>query len=241
MSDNEKKKEKFMEKYKHVLIKLLIIVSVVLAVVGGLFFKGYTSAKEKYESYIEELENKVNELSNPIAVYTNASTEVDIQLISSKIQNIGELATIEYLYTDAGKFENPKQLFGKNIPFTTKSFIAKWDGIIKAGVDIEKVTVEVNNLGKEIMIHIPEAKILSHEIDSNSIETLDQKNGLFNSVKVEDVREFDKVSKEAMEKRAIENGILDKALENAKEMIEKLLNNDVIKEQQYKIIFKVVE
>lgn len=241
MSDNEKKKEKFMEKYKHVLIKLLIIVSVVLAVVGGLFFKGYTSAKEKYESYIEELENKVDELSNPIAVYTNALTEVDIQLISSKIQNIGELATIEYLYTDAGKFEDPKQLFGKNIPFTTKSFIAKWDGIIKAGVDIEEVTVEVNNLKKEIMIRIPEAKILSHEIDSNSIETLDQKNGLFNSVKVEDVREFDKASKEAMEKRAIENGILDKALENAKEMIEKLLNNDVIKEQQYKIIFKVVE
>lgn len=81
------------------------------------------------------------------------------------------------MYTDAGKFEDPKQLFGKNIPFTTKSFIAKWDGIIKAGVDIGKVTVDVNNLEKEIMIHIPKAQIISHEIDSNSIETLDQKNG----------------------------------------------------------------
>lgn len=234
-------KENFVKKYKYALIRLTVIVLVIMGVVGGLFFKGYTSAKEKYEEYIKELEEKVEELSDPVAVYTNASTEVDIQLISSKIQSIGELATIEYLYTDAGKFEDPKQLFGKNIPFTTKSFIAKWDGIIKAGVDIGKVTVDVNNLEKEIMIHIPKAQIISHEIDSNSIETLDQKNGLFNPLKVEDVREFDKVSKDAMEKRAVENGILDKAVENAKEIIESFVNNDVVKEQQYEIIFNVIE
>ena len=65
-----------------------------------------------------------------MAVYEEASKEVDIRLINSEIQNIGELATIEYMYTDAGKFEDPKSLFGKNIPFTTKSFIAKWDGVI---------------------------------------------------------------------------------------------------------------
>ena len=115
------------------------------------------------------------------------------------------------------------------------------DGIIKAGVDIGKVTVDVNNLEKEIIIHIPKAQIISHEIDSNSIETLDQRNGLFNPLKVEDVREFDKVSKDAMEKRAVENGILDKAVENAKEIIESFVNNDVVKEQQYEIIFNVIE
>ena len=55
---------------------------------------------------------------------------------------------------------------------------------------------------------MPNAEILSHEIDNNSIETLDEKDGLFNPVKVEDVRQFDTVSKDAMEDRAIENGIL---------------------------------
>jgi len=58
--------------------------------------------------------------------------------------------------------------------------------------------------------------------------------------KVDDVREFDAVSKEAMEQRAIENGILDKAYENAKEIIEKLVNNDVVQEQGYTIIFEVI-
>ncbi len=86
---------------------------------------------------------------------------------------------------------------------------------------------------------MPNAEILSHEIASGSIETLDEKDGLFNPVKVDDVREFDAISKEAMEERAIENGILDKAFENAKEIIERLVNNDIVQEQHYEIKFEV--
>lgn len=88
---------------------------------------------------------------------------------------------------------------------------------------------------------MPNAEILSHEIDNNSIETLDEKDGLFNPVKVEDVRQFDTVSKDAMEDRAIENGILDKALKNAEDIIKKLVNNDAVQEQEYTIKFEVME
>ena len=38
---------------------------------------------------------------------------------------------------------------------------------------------------------------------NNSIETLDEKDGFFHPVKVEDFRQFDAVSKAAMEDRAI--------------------------------------
>ena len=205
-----------------------------------IFVKGYSSAKEKYEDTITQLEAEVDRLSDPIAVYEEASREIDINVVNVEIQEIGELATLEYLYTDAGKFEDPKQLFGKDVPFTTKSFIAKWDGIIKAGVDISQVTAEVDSNNKEVVIHIPKAEILSHEIDSESVETLDQKNGLFNPVSVEDVREFDAESKEKMENRAIENGILDKAFENAESIIEKLID-PMIQEFEYTVRFEVIE
>lgn len=88
---------------------------------------------------------------------------------------------------------------------------------------------------------MPSPEILSHEIKKDSIETLDEKDGLFNPIKVDDVREFDKVSKEAMEERAIENGILNRAAENAKVMIEKLVNNDVVQEQGYMVSFKIMD
>ena len=88
---------------------------------------------------------------------------------------------------------------------------------------------------------MPKSEIISHEIDNESIESLDEKDGLFNPVKVDDVRNFDKISKEEMEARAIENGLLIKASKNATEIIEKLINNDVVQEQGYVINFKTIE
>lgn len=201
------------------------------------------NSKEKYEAAIKELEEEVDRLSDPVVAYEEASREVDINAINVEIQSIGELATVEYLYTDAGKYEDAAELFGKEIPFslTTKSFIAKWDGSIKAGIDITKVTAEVNEPAKEIIIRIPKAEILSHEIEEESIETLDERDGLFNPLKVEDVREFDAISKEAMEQRAIENGLLDKAFDNAKEIIRRLIDTGLVEELEYSIIFETIE
>nr|WP_300848729.1 DUF4230 domain-containing protein [uncultured Acetatifactor sp.] len=243
----EDKKEKskagsIMKKKSRKYVALIVVVAI-LVIALGIFYKGYSSAKEKYEATIKQLEEEVDRLSEPVAVYEEAAQEIDIAVINAEIRDIGELATIEYLYTDAGKFEDPAELFGKEIPFsfTTKSFIAKWDGSIKAGVDISKVTAEVNESEKKIVVHIPKAEILSHEVDDESIETLDEKDGLFNKLKIDDIRAFDANSKDAMEKRAIENGLLDKALENAKAIIRKLIDNDIVKELEYDITFEVIE
>ncbi len=171
------------------------------------------------------------------------SSKVDIRLINEEIKDIGELATVEYLYTNADKLEKPMELLGKDIPisFTTKSLVTKWNGSIKAGIDIDKVEAKENKKTKEIIVSIPNAKILSHEIDNESIETLDERDGLFNKVKIDDARELDAKSKNTMEQTAIERGVLERALENAKEIIYKIINTDVLKEEGYTIVFEVIE
>lgn len=232
---------KFLIKAKKKQIKFTLTAVLLLALLCFIFYKGYSSASDKYQEVVNALQNKVDELSDQTAVLAVATKEVTIDMVESSIKDIGELATIEYLYTDAGKFENTKQLWGKDIPFTTKSFIAKWDGCIKAGIDIQAITIDVDNTGKCITIHMPKAQILSQEIDKDSIETLDEKNGLFNPVQVEDVREFDAVSQDEMCERAIANGILEKATENAKNIIETLVNTDVVQEQGYTLQFDITE
>lgn len=239
--DIEQKKKVIFRSKK--LKKVALITALMLMLIIVIFVKGYLNAKEKYEDTIAMLEQEVDRLSDPVAVYEEASKEVDIRVISAEIQEIGELATVEYLYTDAGKFEDPAKLFGKEIPFsfTTKSFIAKWDGVIKAGIEIGQIKLEKDDTLKEIVVYMPKAQILSHEIDDTSIETLDEKNGLFNPIKIEDIREFDTVGKEEMEKRAIENGLLIKAQNNAEVIIERLVNNETVKELEYSVRFEIIE
>ncbi|HIT64986.1 MAG TPA: DUF4230 domain-containing protein [Candidatus Ventrimonas merdavium] len=62
--------------------------------------------------------------------------------------------------------------------------MAKWEGTIKAGIEITDITAEVDETNKVITVYLPKAKILSHEIDDESFETLDEKAGLFNPIEV---------------------------------------------------------
>lgn len=162
-----------------------------------------------------------------------------IQVVND-IQSIGELATIKYIYTDMGKFENSQQFKGYDIPLTTKSFILSWNGTIKAGVDTKEITINVNEDNKTILVHIPKAKILSHETDENSVEIFDENNNIFNPITLEDYNSFFAESKLEMEQRALDNGLLDEAIENAKNVISQILTSDENIKNLYTINFELI-
>lgn len=127
-------------------------------------------------------------------------TKVTSDLLSQQIQSISELATVEYSYTNMGKFENQATFYGWKVPFTTKSFIISYDGKIKAGIDMSLVEVKMNN--EKIDIHIPKAKILTHEIDEKSIEVFDETHNIFNQISITDYNQFAIDQKENMEKES---------------------------------------
>ncbi len=164
-----------------------------------------------------------------ILVAENISSKIDLSILTKEIRAIGELATAEYLYTDAGEFSDNMKIQEVDIPLTTKSFLIKWDGIVKAGIDVTEIAVNTDENAKTITIRIPQAKILTHEIDRDSLETIDEHNNIFNNISVDDVNSFLNESKKDMEKRAIENGVLEQATENARALIMKFMeSNDVI-------------
>ena len=55
------------------------------------------------------------------------------------------------------------------------------------------------------------------------METLDEKNNVFNPISVDDKMQFDEKTEEEMKHRAIENGLLDMAQKNAEGIIASLL------------------
>ena len=134
-------------------------------------------------------------------------------ILQQQIQEIGELGTAKYYYTNMGRYENTLQVGGKNIPFTQKMFIISYDGTIKAGVEVKDIRVTLKD--KAIRVTIPPAKILSHEVDMESVTVFDEKNSIFNGLSTEDVTQFLNDQKAQMEEKAVTNGLLEDAGQNA--------------------------
>lgn len=123
-----------MERKRNKLIFATMIIGMVLIAALAVFAKQYSSTKQKYEETIAELEAEINSMSEPVAVYEEATKQVDINAINTEIQDIGELATVEYLYTDAGKFEDPKQLFGKMSRLQQNRLLLSGTAALKQGL-----------------------------------------------------------------------------------------------------------
>lgn len=147
-------------------------------------------------------------------------------LIFNKLVIAKELTTLKYHYTNMGQFENQNTFYGYKIPFTSKKFIVSYDGLINAGVDLEKMKVELHD--KSIEIKIPPAKILSHEIYEDSLKVFDERESIFNRIDIEDYNNFSKDQKKEVEKKAIKRGLLKEADEESKKAIEELLLGDTI-------------
>ena len=206
--------------WKKKAITFRIIVLIIFLILGFAWYKGYSSREDE----IAKLKQIIKEYEETPLVVDPITPVIDLKVLDSEIKAIGELATMEYMYTNAAKFSDSRQFFRWNIPFTQKAFVTKWDGVIKAGIDVQKIEITLKEETKLILIHLPKAEILSHDPDRNSVEVLDEKNGLFNQVKVEDQVKFDLACEEEMNQRAIDNGLLEKAEENAKNIILKILN-----------------
>ena len=133
------------KKRKRKLILVSVAAITVLLLLLGIWFSGYVFSKNAAADRIKDLEDKVNELANTPVVVEPVTPEIVQSVLDSKISEISELASAEYLFTNAAKFTDTKGIIGFFDWMTEKSFIQKWDGSIKAGINMEKISVSVED------------------------------------------------------------------------------------------------
>lgn len=147
--------------------------------------------------------------------------EITSSLIYNKLVSAKELTTLKYHYTNMGHFENQNTFYGYKVPFTSKEFIVSYEGLINAGIDLNKMKVDVGD--KSIEVRIPAAEILSHEIYEDSLKVYDERESIFNRIDIEDYNDFSKDQKSEIEKKAIKKGLLKEADEESKRAVEEIL------------------
>lgn len=170
----------------------------------------------------EELNNKLEELLNvkeTVPVITR-------ELLDQEISSLSELVTKKYWYRNATQKDEAKEwLWGTAMPFSDIQFVALYDGYIKAGIDLQDVKFNIDQSSKTITITMPKSKILDHNIPQETINVLQVKNNLFNSVSFNDYNRFISAEKSVMAETAVGQGILEEADKEAKMVIESFLEN----------------
>lgn len=151
----------------------------------------------------------------------NKGAKLTSSTLKNSLVSVSELSTMEYNYTHLGSYSDSLELGGFTIPFTQKKFILTYDGTIKAGYDMSKAQVSVN--GNDVTITMPKVKVISHEINENSIKVYDQTHNIFNQITVSDFKKFQVSEKKKALKEAISNGLYTKAQSHADEAIKKFI------------------
>lgn len=145
-------------------------------------------------------------------------------------EDIGELATQEMIGTVVHTEKTAQSLFGMEIPFTQSQYIYSYDFDIKAGYDFSYIKYEIKDdeENKEILIYLPEAKILSTEILTDSFEVYYEKESIFKRITLSDNNTALKDMKKLAEDNAVSNGIYEKAKSNAEIILKAFFHNIMI-------------
>ena len=106
---------------------------------------------------------------------TIASTPVLLQ----QIQSLSELVTVKFVLEKVVDYDDPKY-FRDLIPLGDNKLILLAHGVVKAGVDLSKLTkddVVVNE--RKITLTLPKASLTDAYLDEKHTQVLDRKKGFF--------------------------------------------------------------
>lgn len=149
--------------------------------------------------------------SGPV-IYSNAA-------VLRQVQTLSQLVTVKYVLEKVVIFEDVKWYPGGD-----SRVLLVAHGIVKAGVDFDKVKLEdVQLSGKKVRITVPAAQITDCYLDDQQTQVVERTTGL--------LRSFDKNLEQTARKIAVDDirraarsaGILKDANERAREQLEKFL------------------
>ena len=165
------------------------------------------------------------------------SAKLNSMYIGNYVKQSKELVSYKYFYTNTAMFENKKSVYGFNLPLTSKRFIISYNGKATLGVDLSHVSAEIK--GKKIIIsNLGEIKILSNELDENSMKIFDESTSLFSSWNIKDYQKFFGDQRLEIEKKIMESELPQQAKTSADETIKQLLMLNPQISSQYEIEFR---
>lgn len=136
-------------------------------------------------------------------------------VVVEKMEKVLKLVTVEATLSE---IYNYKDFYTYDVFPLRKKAMLRVNAKVAAGYDFDKITITVDStMGKVVIANMPKAEILAidHTLDYYDIEQ-----GLFNSFTSDDYNHINNNAKEYIKNVALQSGVIEKANEQKKEMID---------------------
>lgn len=154
-----------------------------------------------------------------VKVISVGSKNSEPQIISKstleKIINVSDLSTFEAVYNGIAKVMNEENS-------EKVDYYVSYEAKVKAGIDFEKVDIEVDSENKVILVKLPEIKITDINVDITSLDYIFE-NAEANTSTVSE-KAYKKCIEDVKNESDSENAIYDLAEQNAKNVVEALIS-----------------
>lgn len=222
-------KKKLIFQVLSILLVLAACVALIIAKIGSSEDRSYLAAPLGSES------PRTLERKKP--VFVEEAHNIDIDVISDGIKDMGTLVTSEYYFSDVIDYSEARTVFGFTLPFTESSYLAGYDGVVTAGLDFKRIAIIKDDARRIITLTVPNASVLNVDIDPDSFVLYSEKDGLGTRI---DVSEFNSSLMELEKKAksdAINKGLLERADENALSIVQNFVEG-LVTDYDYTVVVK---
>lgn len=153
--------------------------------------------------------------------YVEVEKKVSSEMLEDGLREMGFLVTGEYYFTGVMNHSTANKFFkGKlTVPFSESSYVASYDGVVSAGIDLSEVRAEMDDASGTVKIHAPKAAVYNVDIDPESFVLYSEKQSIFNPVSIEDYNDSLIELESNGQKNADDKGLLKMAETNAQQLI----------------------
>lgn len=198
---------------KKYLIFALIVAIIIVIILGcasiSLAKKTAIQGKE-----MKDLRDKIEEMEN---------RQIEVDSIREEVKQISKYSAYEFQYTSVICFSDSNKFMGFNIPLTGNNFIATIDEQMNIGIDGDNISFSEikNSEGRvtQVELSVPHSQILDNYTIQDSLEIYDEKNNIFNPVKVNDYTQLIVEAESQEEEKVLNSDILQKSDETIKYLL----------------------
>ena len=169
---------------------------------------------------------------------------VTAAMLQEGLRDVGQLITQEYYFTEVISYSTMLSLdldlklfqINEPLPVTESSFLASFDGVVTAGVDFTRVSVDKDEEERTVTVKLPAPEIFHVDVDPDSFQLYDEKKGLGTRISVEDYNNALIQLENTAADKAVARGILENAEKNAQTVVRNFILS-VLGGEDYTVVF----